>query len=184
MSRIGKLLIKIPNNVTVNIFKNIINIKGPMGVLTQYINPFIKVNIKEDTILLVNTFLKEKKYKALHGLYRSLVNNMIIGVTEGFKKELELVGVGYKADIKDNLLKLYLGYSHPIFFYLPSEVLVKLTLNKLKNYIISIEGINKQLVGQITAKIRSLRKIEPYKGKGIKFVGEIIIKKSGKDRTA
>jgi len=184
MSRIGKLSIKIPSEVSVGFSNNIINIKGPMGFLSQYINPSICTIIEKDQILFKNNFLKEKKCKSLHGLYRSLVNNMIIGVTKGFKKELELVGIGYKVDLekKDNLLKLHLGYSHAIFFKLPSEILIKLTVNKEKNHVVSLQSIDKQLLGQVVSKIRFLRKVDPYKGRGVKFVGEKIIKKSGKEK--
>lgn len=182
MSRIGRLSIKIPFGVFVNFSNNTVSIKGPMGFLSQYIDPSICINIKQSEILFTNVFSKEKKYKSFHGLYRSLVNNMIIGVTKGFEKELELVGVGYKVSLgDDNTLKLYLGYSHAIFFKLPLEILVKLIINKEKNHVILFKSIDKQLLGQVVSKIRFLRKVDPYKGRGIRFVGEKIIKKSGKE---
>ena len=124
--------------------------------------------------------IRKKKYKSFHGLYRALLNNMIIGVVEGFKKELELVGVGYKASVQDNVLELSLGYSHSIFFSVPPEITVKAETAKGKNPIVCLEGIDKQLVGQVAAKLKSLRKVEPYKGKGIRFVGEQIRRKVGK----
>jgi large subunit ribosomal protein L6 len=179
MSRVGKVPIQIPKNVIVKIENNIIEIGGPKGNLKQYINPIITLKQEKDKIYLDNE-IKKKNNKSLHGLYRSLINNMIIGVTKGFKKYLEVIGIGYKAESEKNILKLNLGYSHLILFYFPKEIKIKTKSTREKNYIIEIEGIDKQLVGQISAKIKSLKNPEPYKGKGIRFLGEKIRKKSGK----
>lgn len=179
MSRIGNMPIQIPKNVNIKIINNVIKITGPKGNLEQYINPVILLKQEKEKIYL-NNKIKKKKNKSLHGLYRSLISNMIIGVTQGFKKSLEVVGIGYKAEIEKNILKLNLGYSHLILFYFPEEIKIKTKSTKEKKYIIEVEGIDKQLVGQVSAKIRSLKKPEPYKGKGIKFLDEKIRKKSGK----
>ena len=179
MSRIGKLPIALPKGVTVTIADNKVTVKGPKGELTQYVDPRISVSIEEGEVKLSRA-TDDKEDRALHGLYRSLVNNMIVGVSEGFKKTLELVGVGYRASNQGQLLELSLGFTHPIFFMLPSEIKVETKSERNKNPFIYLESCDKQLLGQVCSKIRSFRKPEPYKGKGIKFEGEIIRRKSGK----
>jgi large subunit ribosomal protein L6 len=179
MSRIGKLPIQIPAGVTVTAKDNVITVKGPKGELTQNINPEIEISIN-DGVLELKRPSEEKNYRAMHGLYRSLINNMVIGVSEGYKKELELVGVGYRVSNTDQLLDLSLGFTHNIYFQLPKEIKVETKTERNKNPLIILESADKQLIGQICSKIRSFRKPEPYKGKGIKFVGEVIRRKSGK----
>ncbi len=179
MSRIGKKIIDIPENVTVVVNKNTVTVVGPKGELTQELGSDITCKI-EDRVARIERPTEQKRHKALHGLYRSLINNMVEGVSKGFKKELELVGVGYKVAVQNNVLELSLGYSHSIFFAVPEEIKVSSETVKGKTPKIIIEGIDKQLIGQTVAKIRSLRKIEPYKGKGIRFVGEQIRRKAGK----
>ena len=188
MSRIGKLPISIPSGVTVSLADNIVTVKGPKGTLSQFVNPAISVAITDNLVTLAENekeMLDNPKQKhAFHGLYRALIHNMIIGVSEGYKKELELVGVGYRASNQGNLIELALGYTHNIFIQLPSEVKVETKSERNKNPIIILESCDKQLLGQICAKIRSFRKPEPYKGKGIKFVDEVIRRKSGKSAGA
>ena len=180
MSRIGKNPISIPSGVTVTVSSdNVVSVKGPKGELTQNVDSDIVVE-QEDNTLLVKRPSEQKRHKALHGLYRALINNMVVGVTEGYKLEQELVGVGYKASNTGNTLDLVLGYSHHIVFALPPEIKVTTTSEKGKNPTIILESIDKQLLGQVAAKIRSFRAPEPYKGKGIKFVGEELRKKAGK----
>ena len=180
MSRIGNKSIGLPAKVEVTVTQgNEVIVKGPKGSLRQVIDPDIKVNITEGQ-LTVERPTEQKRHKSLHGLYRSLINNMIIGVSQGFKAELELVGVGYKANLTGNVLELSLGYSHSIFFALPGEITGKAVTEKGKNPIVTLECIDKQLIGQVAAKIRSLRKVEPYKGKGIRFVNEVVRRKAGK----
>ncbi len=179
MSRVGKAPINIPEGVNVTLDKNLVNVKGPKGELTQSIDPDISFKLEEG-VLTVERPTEQKRHKALHGLYRSLVNNMVEGVTSGYKKEMELVGVGYKASVQGNVLELSLGYSHSIYFAVPEEIKIAAVTEKGKNPIVTVEGIDKQLVGQIAAKIKSFRKVEPYKGKGIRFVGEQIRRKAGK----
>lgn len=180
MSRIGKAPIAIPSGVTINVSEdNLVTVKGPKGQLQQNVDSEISVS-QEDGNLLVTRPSDQKRHKALHGLYRSLINNMVVGVTEGYKLEQELVGVGYRATNQGNTLDLVLGYSHHIVFALPSEIKVSTTAEKGKNPTIILESIDKQLLGQVAAKIRSLRTPEPYKGKGIKFVGEQLRRKAGK----
>ena len=180
MSRIGKAPIGIPAGVTVSISdKNLITVKGPKGELSQQVDRDITVK-EEDGSIIVTRSTEQKKHKALHGLYRSLLNNMVIGVTEGYKTTQELVGVGYRATNTGNTLELTLGFSHQIVFVLPQEIKVTTTAEKGKNPTITLESIDKQLIGQIAAKIRSFRAPEPYKGKGIKFEGEVLRRKAGK----
>ncbi len=180
MSRIGKALIKLPAGVDVKVSpSNLVTVKGPKGELTQQLMEDISLKI-EDGNILMNRPTDQKRHKALHGLYRSLVNNMVTGVTTGYTKRQELVGVGFKATAENNILDLTLGYSHHIYFEIPKELKVKTEQDKGKNPIITLEGIDKQLIGQVAAKIRSLRAPEPYKGKGIKFVGESLRRKAGK----
>lgn len=180
MSRIGKKPINIPAGVTVDVSAhNVVTVKGPKGVLVREIHPDINVKVEGSEIVLTRP-TESKRHKSFHGLYRSLVNNMVIGVSEGYKKELELVGVGYKASNQGQILELSLGYSHNIFFALPDSIGLKTETPKGKNPIVTLEGIDKELVGQVAAKIKSLRKVEPYKGKGIRFVGEVVRRKAGK----
>ena len=180
MSRIGKLPIALASNVQVSIAPdNVVTVKGPKGELTQAVDSDITVTV-EDGTLLVQRPTEQKRHKALHGLYRALLNNMVQGVTEGYKIEQELVGVGYRATNQGNTLDLVLGYSHHYVFQLPAEIKVTTTAEKGQTPKIILEGIDKQLLGQVAAKIRSLRAPEPYKGKGIKFVGEVLRRKAGK----
>jgi large subunit ribosomal protein L6 len=179
MSRIGKLPIKLPSGVSVAVTNNTVSVKGPKGELQQVINPDIKVNV-ENGVLTVSRPSDEKQHKAMHGLYRSLINNMVVGVSAGYKKELELVGVGYRAQSNGQILELALGYSHNIQIQLPKEIKVEAVTDRKSNPIITLECIDKQLLGQICAKIRSLRTPEPYKGKGVRFKGEVVRRKAGK----
>lgn len=180
MSRIGKKPIEVPGKVEVTIGKfNHIEVKGPKGALTRSFDPDFEF-VKDGSQLVVNRPTDQKRHKALHGLYRALLSNMVTGVSEGYKKDLELVGVGYKASNNGNLLELNLGYSHSIFFMVPSELKVTTVTEKGKNPTIILEGFDKELIGLIAAKIKSLRKVEPYKGKGIRFSGEFIRRKAGK----
>jgi large subunit ribosomal protein L6 len=179
MSRIGKKVITLPAGVAVTINQNHVSVKGPKGSLERTIDPDITVEL-EGAELTVKRPTEQKRHKALHGLYRSLINNMVVGVSEGFKAEMEIVGVGYKASNQGNILELALGYSHGVFVQIPSELKVTTAMDKGQNPKVTLEGIDKELVGQVAAKIRSLRKVEPYKGKGIRFVGEQIRRKAGK----
>lgn len=180
MSRIGKKVIQLPSNVTININKeNEISVKGPKGELKQLVDRDIIVDIQGNMVEFKRP-TDQIRHRAMHGLYRSLVNNMVVGVTEGFTKKMELVGVGYKAASTGNILDLALGYSHNIILEIPKELTVTTTQEKGKNPIITIESVDKQLLGAVCAKIRSLRKPEPYKGKGVKFVGEVLRRKAGK----
>jgi large subunit ribosomal protein L6 len=180
MSRIGKNPINVPAGVTITVSnENLVTVKGPKGQLTQAVDADIVVS-QEDGVLTVSRPTEQKRHKALHGLYRSLINNMVVGVTDGFKIEQELVGVGYRATNQGNTLDLVLGYSHHYVFQLPEEIKVTTLSEKGQTPKIILESIDKQLIGQVAAKIRSLRTPEPYKGKGIKFVGEILRRKAGK----
>ena len=183
MSRIGKAPIAIPAGVKVEVKDNLVTVKGPKGELSQEINPDIKV-AEENGHIIVTRPDDEREHRAMHGLYRALIHNMVVGVSEGYKKEMELVGVGYRATASGQVLELSLGYSHAIFIKLPKEIKVEAKSERNKNPLILLESADKQLLGQVCAKIRSLRKPEPYKGKGIKFVGEIIRRKSGKSANA
>jgi len=180
MSRIGKSPIRLPEKVTVTVSQEgMVHVEGPKGKLSQAIDPAITVEVA-DGVAVLGRKSEQKAHKAFHGLYRSLLNNMVIGVTEGYKKTLELVGVGYKANVQNNVLELSLGYSHGIFFAVPAEITVQAETAKGKNPLVHLESIDKQLLGQVAAKLRSLRKVEPYKGKGIRFLGENIRRKAGK----
>ena len=180
MSRIGKLPISLPSGVSINVGEdNTITLKGPKGELSQVVNPDMKVEV-ENGVLTVERPTESKEHRSMHGLYRSLLNNMVVGVSEGFRKELELVGVGYRVSNDGQVLELSLGYTHSIFLQLPKEVKVETKMERNKNPLIILESCDKQLLGQVCAKIRSFRKPEPYKGKGIRFVGEQIRRKSGK----
>ena len=180
MSRIGKMPVSIPKGVDIKISdKNVVTVKGTRGELFQQIDPDMKVTI-ENGELVVDRPTDQKRHRSLHGLYRSLISNMVEGVSNGYVKELEVVGVGYRAANTGQLLELTLGYSHPVYFYVPDEVKVTAGQEKGKNPIIRLESADKELIGQIAAKIRGFRKPEPYKGKGIRFVGEILRRKAGK----
>lgn len=181
MSRIGYAPISLPSGVEVSIEEksNTVKVKGPKGELLQKVDPDLTVKI-EDGEVKVDRPTEQKRHKSMHGLFRSLINNMVIGVSEGYTKELELVGVGFRASNTGQLLELTVGYSHPIYFVVPGEVKVETVTEKGKNPIIKLESIDKQLIGQVAAKIRAFRKPEPYKGKGIRFVGEQIRRKAGK----
>ena len=180
MSRIGKAPIELPKGVAIDVSQaNLVTVKGPKGELQQQIDPDLTVKI-EDGVLTLERPTEQKRHRSMHGLYRSLVNNMVEGVTNGFVKELELVGVGYRASNTGQLLELTVGYSHPIMFALPDEVKVETRSEKGKNPVVRLESIDKQLLGQIAAKIRSFRKPEPYKGKGIRYSDEQVRRKAGK----
>lgn len=183
MSRIGKAPIVLPAKVEVSVKDNVVTVKGPKGTLSQEINPDINVEVVDGHILVTRPD-DEREHRALHGLYRALIHNMVVGVSEGYKKEMELVGVGYRASATGQVLELSLGFSHAIYIKLPQEIKVEAKSERNKNPLIILESSDKQLLGQVCAKIRSLRKPEPYKGKGIKFVGEIIRRKSGKSANA
>ena len=192
MSRIGKLPINIPAGVEISIDDNKVTVKGKEGVLTQEVNPSIKINYDKDKAEItfdideeydpINVSMKQKQ--AYHGLYRSLIHNMVVGVSEGFTKQMELVGVGYRVTNKGNLLEFALGYTHPILIQLPDTIKVETKMERNQNPQIILKSCDKQLLGQVCAKIRSFRKPEPYKGKGILFVGEQIRRKSGKSAGA
>ena len=179
MSRIGKLPIHVPAGVTVTIKDSVVTVKGPKGELVQAVNPAIEVSFEAGVLTLTRP-TESKEHRAMHGLYRSLINNMVLGVSEGYKKELELVGVGYRVSNAGQLLDLSLGFTHNIYLQLPAEIKVETKSERNKNPLIILESADKQLLGQVCAKIRSFSMPEPYKGKGIKFVGEEIRRKSGK----
>ncbi len=179
MSRIGKLPITIPAGVNITMQGNTVTVKGPKGTLSQEVNPNISVAIEGNQIFVTRPN-DEKQNRAFHGLYRALIQNMVIGVSEGYKKTLELVGVGYRVSNQGNVIEFALGYTHNIFMSLPEEVKVETKSERNQNPVLILESCDKQLIGQICAKIRSFRKPEPYKGKGIKFAGEIIRRKAGK----
>ena len=183
MSRIGKLPIVLPAKVDVSIKDGVITVKGPKGELSQKLNPELTIKVEDDHIY-VERPNDERQSRAQHGLYRALIHNMVVGVSEGYKKEMELVGVGYRATANGQVLELALGFSHAIYLRLPAEIKVEAKSERNKNPLIILESSDKQLLGQVCAKIRSLRKPEPYKGKGIKFVGEVIRRKSGKSASA
>ena len=183
MSRIGKAPITVPAGVSIQVKDNVVTVKGPKGELSQEVNPEITVNVEEGQIELTRPS-DAREHRSLHGLYRALINNMVVGVSEGYKKEMELVGVGYRATSTGQVLELALGFSHAIYIKMPNEIKVEGKTERNKNPLIILESADKQLLGQVCAKIRSLRKPEPYKGKGIKFVGEVIRRKSGKSASA
>ena len=180
MSRIGKLPVNLPKGVTVSVSgDNVVSVKGPLGELTQAVDKDIKVEVADNELKITRPS-DTKNHKSLHGLYRALINNMVVGVSEGYKKELELVGVGYRAEANGQNLEMSLGYSHDINILLPDEIKVEAKTERRANPIITLTCIDKQLIGHVAAKIRSLRPPEPYKGKGIKFVGEQLRRKAGK----
>lgn len=188
MSRIGKLPINIPAGVTVTLKDNVVSVKGPKGELSQAVDPSIIVTIENNEITFAideaNDTVEQKQKQAFHGLYRALVNNMVVGVSEGYSKEMELVGVGYRVSNQGNLIEFNLGYTHAIFLQAPAEIKVETKSERNKNPYIKLESCDKQLLGLVCAKIRSFRKPEPYKGKGILYVGEQIRRKSGKSAGA
>lgn len=179
MSRIGKAPIVIPEGVEVKVDGSLVTVKGKKGELKQVVDKDMIINI-EDGHLTIARPTEQKRHKALHGLYRSLIANMVIGVSEGYKKELDLVGVGFRASVTGQMLEMAVGFSHPVVFLLPNEVKVGATMEKGKPPRVTLESVDKQLIGQIAARIRSVRKPEPYKGKGIKFAGEVLRRKEGK----
>jgi large subunit ribosomal protein L6 len=180
MSRIGKLPVNLPKGVTVSVSdNNLVSVKGPLGELTQAVDKDLKVEVVGNEVILSRPS-ESKNHKSLHGLYRALIHNMVVGVSEGYKKELELVGVGYRAEAKGQNLEMSLGFSHEVILQLPDEVKVETKTERRANPIITLTCIDKQLIGHVAAKIRSLRPPEPYKGKGIKFVGEQLRRKAGK----
>jgi len=194
MSRIGKLPVNIPAGVTVTVEAgNVVCVKGPLGTLSQKVDSDIKVEVgtyvdtkteKEIPAVLVTRPTNQPRHRSLHGLYRALINNMVVGVSKGYEIKQELVGVGFKAEVKGQVLEMSLGYSHDTHFLLPAEVTATAVTEKKGAPIVTLKSIDKQLVGQVAAKLRSLRKPEPYKGKGIKFVGEVIRRKAGKSAGA
>ncbi len=180
MSRIGNLPIPVPEGVTIDVSGgNDVSVKGPKGEMGLRVDPDISLELKDGT-LVVSRPTEQKRHRAMHGLYRSLINNLVVGVTEGYKKELEVIGVGYKAEVNNGVLELALGYSHPIYFLPPDGISIAAVSERGKNPQVVIEGIDKQLVGQVAAKIRGLRPPEPYKGKGIRYSDEYVRRKAGK----
>ncbi|MDR1652342.1 MAG: 50S ribosomal protein L6 [Prevotellaceae bacterium] len=182
MSRIGKLPISLPKGVTIDIQNNVVRVKGPKGELAQTVNPNIKVEVENGEVKISRSN-DDKQNRAFHGLYRALINNMVTGVAEGYTKTLELVGVGYRVSNQGQILEFALGYSHNIFLKLPEEIKVETKSERNQNPLVILQSVDKQLLGQVCAKIRSLRKPEPYKGKGIRFKGEIVRRKAGKSAT-
>jgi large subunit ribosomal protein L6 len=181
MSRIGRLPVALPKGVSCAFSESDhkVTVKGPKGELKQDINPDFKIKIENDQVEIARP-TEQKQHKAQHGLYRALIANMVEGVSKGYRRQMELVGVGYKANAQGNVLELSLGYSHAVFVAVPGELKVQTVQEKGQNPMIILEGIDKQLIGQVAAKIKSLRKVEPYKGKGIRFVGEYVRRKAGK----
>jgi len=184
MSRIGNLPITIPDNVTIEVDKsNLVTVKGPLGELQQQVDPDITIEIK-DSVLEVIRPTDQKRHRSIHGLYRSLIYNMVVGVSQGYTIKQELVGVGYRAETRGQQLVLGLGYSHDVIIELPKEIKVEAVTERRANPVISLKSSDKQLIGHVASKIRSLRPPEPYKGKGIKFVGEELRRKAGKAASA
>lgn len=180
MSRIGKKPVNLPAGVTVTVGSdNVVSVKGPLGELTQAVHPDITIAVEGGEVTLTRP-TDQKRHRSMHGLYRALINNMVVGVSTGWTIQQELVGVGYKAEAKGQVLEMSLGFSHDIHFLLPKEVSVEAKTDRRSNPIITLKSVDKQLLGAVAAKIRSIRKPEPYKGKGIRFVGEVVRKKSGK----
>ena len=180
MSRVGKLPINVISGVSINVApNNIVTVKGPKGELSLQVDPEIEV-AEEESQLVVKRPSDQKRHRAMHGLYRALINNMMTGVTTGFKIELEVIGVGYRASVNNGVLELGLGFSHPIYFMPPPGINIEVDTKRGKNPILIIDGIDKQMVGQVAAKIRKLRPPEPYKGKGVRYVGEYVRRKAGK----
>lgn len=184
MSRIGKLPVNLPAGVTVTVSdSNVVSVKGPLGSLSQEVHPDITVKVEGNEVLVTRP-TNQPRHRSMHGLYRALINNMVHGVSTGYEIKQELVGVGYKATVNGQVLEMSLGYSHDIAILLPAEIKAEAVTEKKGNPIVTLKSIDKQLIGQVAAKIRSLRKPEPYKGKGIKFVGEQLRRKAGKSANA
>lgn len=184
MSRIGKLPVNLPQGVTVSVSAdNVVSVKGPLGELKQKVDPDIQVAVEGNAVHVTRP-TNQPRHRSLHGLYRALINNMVVGVSQGYTIQQELVGVGYKVEVKGDILEFSLGFSHDIFLQLPPEIKAEAKAEKKGNPILTLKSIDKQLIGGVAAKIRSLRKPEPYKGKGIKFVGEQLRKKAGKSANA
>ncbi len=180
MSRIGKQPVELKDNVSVDVSKgNLVSVKGPKGELFVQVDPDISVKV-EDGSLLVERPTDQQRHRAMHGLYRSLIENAVIGVSDGYSKKLEVIGVGYRAEVKNGVLELALGFSHPIYFLPPEDITITAVTERGKNPMITIEGIDKQMVGQVAAKIRGLRPPEPYKGKGVRYSDEYVRRKAGK----
>lgn len=180
MSRIGKAPVALPKGVTFEVdSKNVVSVKGPLGTLTQKVDPDIIITVDGETITLSRP-TDQPRHRAMHGLYRALINNMVVGVSEGYTIKQEFVGVGYKCEVKGQVIEMSLGFSHEVHMMIPIEVKAEALTEKKNNPILTLKSCDKQLVGQVAAKIRSLRKPEPYKGKGIKFVGEQLRRKAGK----
>lgn len=180
MSRIGKLPIELDDKVQINVApNNQVTVKGPKGELSLQLDPELTAEIT-DGELVVKRPTDQKRHRAMHGLYRSLINNMVVGVTEGYRRELEVIGVGYRAEVQGGVLQLALGFSHPIYFMPPPGIEISVDVKRGKNSVILIEGTDKQMVGQVAAKIRGLRPPEPYKGKGVRYVDEYVRRKAGK----
>ena len=181
MSRIGRKPISLPKGVTCTFSANDrkVTVKGPKGELKQVLEPEFKVTISADSVEIERP-TEQKRHKSQHGLYRALIANMVEGVSKGFRRDLEIIGVGYKASAQGNVLELSIGYSHNVFLAVPSELKLQAVQEKGQNPMIILEGIDKQLIGQVAAKIKSLRKVEPYKGKGIRYLGEFVRRKAGK----
>ena len=180
MSRIGKLPIELSDKVSIDVAKNnVVTVKGPKGELAVQVDPDIAVTVEDGTVSVTRP-TDQKRHRAMHGLYRALLNNMVVGVTDGYRKELEVIGVGYRAEVNNGVLELALGFSHPIYFLPPRGVSVSVDAKRGKNAIIVVEGSDKQMVGQVAAKIRALRPPEPYKGKGVRYTDEFVRRKAGK----
>ncbi len=180
MSRIGKLPIELADTVTVNVSDdNVVTVKGPKGELSTQIDPDLSIEVNDGT-LVVTRPTEQKRHRSVHGLYRSLINNMVVGVTEGYKKELEVIGVGFRAAVSNGILELAVGFSHPIYFLPPEGITITAETSRGKNPTVVVEGTDKQMVGQVAAKIRALRPPEPYKGKGIRYIDEYVRRKAGK----
>jgi len=180
MSRIGRKPIHLPDGVRVEVApNNVVTVTGPKGTLTLQVDPDITVEVADKTVRVLRP-TEQKRHRAMHGLYRALIQNMVTGVTEGYRKELEVIGIGFRASMSGNMLELVLGYSHPIYFVPPEGIKLSVRSERGSNPIVIVEGIDKQLVGEVAAKIRALRPPEPYKGKGIRYVGEYVRRKAGK----
>lgn len=184
MSRIGKLPVNLPSGVAVSVSSdNVVSVKGPLGELSQKVDADITVTV-EGNVVTLSRPTDQPRHRSMHGLYRSLINNMVVGVSKGYETKQELVGVGYKAEVKGQIIEFSLGFSHDIHLQIPAEVKASVVAEKKGNPILTLTSIDKQLIGHVAAKIRSLRKPEPYKGKGIKFVGEVLRRKAGKSANA
>jgi large subunit ribosomal protein L6 len=180
MSRIGKLPIELGDKIKVDVDKNnVVTVKGPKGEMSLPVDPDISVTVENGTLTVIRP-TDQKRHRAMHGLYRSLINNLVVGVSQGYRRELEVIGVGYRASVNNGILELALGYSHPIYFMPPKGVSVEVDAKRGKNAVIVVEGTDKQMVGQVAAKIRGLRPPEPYKGKGVRYVDEFVRRKAGK----